>query len=218
MAEHLIMHLCMDLRSDRPNKVCKIRLLFTNQPMWLAMEEIQVVKLVPMVSASNILQRLLTHLKSTSMKLRQLQRSYLVQVSVATLMKILVALEEKVIELVPLTNSLSALVPPASLWNMRLHLRFMEVVMPRLTVVFMIAVLIITEPIGNLITDHILKEAVMSTRTFQDQRQQKMLQELTVRSILEGLIQAEQQLVAVLLQIIRFWMHNLIIWINQRDR
>ena len=79
------------------------------------MEEIQVVKLVPMVSASNILQRLLTHLKSTSMKLRQLQRSYLVQVSVATLMKILVALEEKVIELVPLTKRLSALAPPASL-------------------------------------------------------------------------------------------------------
>ena len=79
----------------------------------------------------------------------------------------------------------------------------MEVVTPRLTVVFMIAVLIITEPIGNLITDHILKEAVMSTRTFQDQLQLKMLPELIVRSILEGLIQAEQ-LVAVLLQIIRF--------------
>ena len=86
---------------------------------------------------------------------------------------------------------------------MRLHLRFMEVVTPRLTVVFMIAVLIITEPIGNLITDHFLKEAVMSTRTFQDQLQLKMLPELIVRSILEGLIQAEQ-LVAVLLQIIRF--------------
>ena len=76
--------------------------------------------------------------------------------------------------------------------------------MPRHTVVFMIAVRIITEPIENLIMDHIHKEAVMSTRTFQDQLQLKMLPELTVRSILEGLIQAEQQLVAVLLQIIRF--------------
>ena len=79
------------------------------------MVEIQVIKLVPMVSVNNILQRLLMLSKSTFTKSKLLQRSYLGQVNAATLMKIQVVQEEKVIELVPLTKRLSAQAPPASL-------------------------------------------------------------------------------------------------------